>query len=100
MTIGEILNWIRNYRINTHAIASLVLSLPVLYTQNAQLHDAVNAVWLHVPNGLRGLVMAAVPLWMLYRKAEKSGVPIDANVTVAAAEQARKAGTRYDDFKR
>jgi hypothetical protein len=99
MTILDILNWIKNYKINTHAIASLVAFLPVFYTQNAQFHDAVNSLWLHVPNGLRGLIVAAGPLWVLYRNPLKNVAPlpgaiagyspIDANQTVAAAEQAR-----------
>jgi hypothetical protein len=86
MTILEIITWIKGYRFNTHAIASLVAFLPVFYTQNAQFHDAVTALWLHVPNGLRGLIVAAGPLWMLYRNSLK-GVTIPGNTVQAMAAQ-------------
>lgn len=92
MTIGEILNWIKNYKINTHAIASLLAALPVLYQTNAQFHDACvstwSAIWIHVPSALRGLIVAIVPLWLLYRNSQKAA--IDGNAAAKATEQARK----------
>jgi hypothetical protein len=86
MTIGEILNWIKNYKINTHAIASVLAGLPILYAENAQFHDAVTAAWGHVPNALRGLIVAAVPLWALYRNSQKGGIISSTEPTITRTE--------------